>query len=82
MRATGQPHRRVHDAGGLNRPVRIPGDAEARSELARDLSNGDPARADCMLHLPLMEVALEGIDGIATALRLARIRAAGERRAA
>lgn len=61
------PHNEFHP----HRPVRVPTAAEARVTLARDLSRSlwgvDAAKVTKVMHLPLMDVALDGQDGIAIA---------------
>jgi hypothetical protein len=60
------------------RPVRRPTEREARREVARDLSvvscldGADLCKAGKLANLPLMDVALDGIDGIAFAESKAR----------
>lgn len=53
------------------RPVRRPSETEARLQLARDLTSTlwgvNERRAMRLLHLPLMDIALDGMDGIAIA---------------
>lgn len=55
----------------VSRPVRQPGEREARWSLARDLCRGqwgvNEQRALRIAHLPLMDVALDGVDGITIA---------------
>lgn len=52
----------------VSRPVRVPDEREGRWFLARDLCRSqwgcDEKRALCIAHLPLMDVALDGSDGM------------------
>lgn len=55
----------------VNRPCRVPTNAEARLALARDLARcvhgvGE-TKALRILHVPLMDVALDGLAGMAIA---------------
>ena len=61
----------VVGSGAVNRPVRMPTELEARKALALDLcrtlQDTHRGRAELLLWLPLMQVALDGVDGMAIA---------------
>lgn len=71
MRAKARRTKFSADSMSPNRPVRHPRETEARLALARELCRWvwgvDEARAMRLLHLPLMDVALEGQEGVAIA---------------
>lgn len=60
-----------HGRNNPSRPVRRPTEQEGRRALALDLTRGrygaSPERAAWILWLSLMDVALDGIEGVALA---------------
>ena len=74
MRAKYIPHLYAADSMAVSRPVRRPSDSEARWGLAKDLSRGNFDKVMRLINLPLMEVALLGLDGMEEADAVARRR--------